>query len=326
MADLCQPGLTLRVLLAGQVLAAALVPLVAAPGRWLAVQSATALAVLLGSLVWLAGLCAMQARIVVVREGWRAALAAAWGGMCAVAAWLALGWVGLVEPEVRAAGGAVATGLLAALGCWRWFELRTRLMQPALTQARLAQLQARIRPHFLFNSLNAALALVRVDPDRAERVLEDLSVLFREVMSEERGAVPLSTEIELARRYLDVEQVRFGDRLRVSWSIDAAAGTARVPPLVLQPLVENAVKHGVEPSPDGCDIHISTQLHQGLVHVVVSNTLGGVPSPPGSGMALENVAERLKLLHDMAAHVGAGIETAPGVGTRRFVAHMSLPL
>jgi two-component system, LytTR family, sensor histidine kinase AlgZ len=170
---------------------------------------------------------------------------------------------------------------------------------PASANARLAELQSRIRPHFLFNTLNSAIALVRAEPARAEAVLEDLAELFRSALVDRGDAVSLEQEITLAKRYLEIEQVRFGDRLRVQWVIDEAANAALVPPLVLQPLVENAVKHGVEPSTKGADIKISTQKRGSTVVVKVTNTVPSGHGEGGHGVALRNVHERLRLLHDV---------------------------
>jgi two-component system sensor histidine kinase AlgZ len=192
-------------------------------------------------------------------------------------------------------------GLAFAAVLWAWLDLRARIWHPANASARLAELQSRIRPHFLFNALNAALALVRVDPERAEAVLEDLAQLFRVALADVGASVTLEEEIELARRYLAIEQVRFGERLEVRWEIDPRVHAARVPPLVLQPLVENAVRHGIEPSARGGRVTIRAQRLRGQVAVVVSNTLGPEPGHPGHGMALHNVRERLRLLHDVAA-------------------------
>ncbi len=322
--DFCQPALALRVLLAAQLWAAALVLLAAPAGQWWPMQAAVSLGVLLASGAWLAGLCAVSGLLArwAQRRQWTAVVL--WGAAVALAAWGAIAWTGLVDVTATVVFGALATGALASATAWRWLMQRARLAQPAQAQARLAELQSRIRPHFLFNALNAALALVRIDPDRAERVLEDLSALFRQAMAESGSSVSLGEEIELARRYLDIEQVRFGDRLRVRWAVDAKTHAARVPPLVLQPLVENAVKHGVEPSLDGAEVQISARLWQGLVRVEVSNAMPEEPSQPGSGMALANVGERLKLLHDMAAHCEAGVDISTGV--RCFVARITLPL
>jgi len=190
---------------------------------------------------------------------------------------------------------------------WRWLGLRAAAAQPEEVSARLADLQSRIRPHFLFNALNTALALVQVDPRQAEAVLEDLSQLFRVALAEPGSAVTLDEEIELAQRYLAIEKLRFGDRLQVSWDLDPAAAQAPVPPLVLQPLVENAVRHGIEPAVRGGRIQVRTRVARGMAEVVVTNTLPDEPGRRGAGIALANVAERLRLLHDVAAVLETGI-------------------
>jgi two-component system sensor histidine kinase AlgZ len=192
-------------------------------------------------------------------------------------------------------GGLLSAALVAALA------LRAKGRTPAETTARLAELQARIRPHFLFNSLNSAIALVREDPRRAESLLEDLSELFRHVLVEQGESATLAEEVQVARRYLAVEEVRFGERLRVEWSIDPLAGSARVPALFLQPLVENAVKHGVEPSPSGADVKVTTQRRGGVVVIKVTNTVPSGQGRRGHGLAQDNVRNRLRLLHDVEA-------------------------
>lgn len=192
-------------------------------------------------------------------------------------------------------GAVLATVLVAAL------VLRAKARTPAATAARLSELQARIRPHFLFNTLNSAIALVREDPARAENILEDLADLFRHALIDQGDSVPLAEEVKLARRYLDIEQVRFGDRLRVEWAIDAQASGAKLPPLLLQPLVENAVKHGVEPSATGADVRISTQRRGGTVVIKVTNTVPSGQGARGHGLAQDNVRDRLRLLHDVEA-------------------------
>jgi two-component system sensor histidine kinase AlgZ len=188
-----------------------------------------------------------------------------------------------------------------AASLFYWMRQRERMQRPALATARLVELQSRIRPHFLFNTLNTAIALVRVDPHRAEEVLEDLAEVFRVALMEGGEAVSLAQEIELARRYLAIEQIRFGERLRVRWDLAPGAGSARVPPLLLQPLVENAVRHGVEPNEGGGDVLVQTQLRGSEVVVNIVNTVSAQASTPGHGMALGNVRERLRLMHDVAA-------------------------
>jgi two-component system sensor histidine kinase AlgZ len=178
-------------------------------------------------------------------------------------------------------------------------EMRARGRTPADTTARLAELQSRIRPHFLFNTLNSAIALVRAEPAKAEALLEDLSDLFRHALVAQGDSATLAEEITLAERYLAIEQVRFGDRLRVLGSLDPDAGTAKLPPLLLQPLVENAVKHGVEPSDSGADIHIVTDRRRNSVVIKVTNSVPAGQGEPGHGVALDNVRDRLRLLHDV---------------------------
>ena len=187
--------------------------------------------------------------------------------------------------------------------------MRAKATLPAETTARLAELQSRIRPHFLFNTLNTALALVRLDPARAEGVLEDLAELFRVAITDSGESVTLGEEVELARRYLAIEQIRFGERLQVHWDLDLAAAPARMPPLLLQPLVENAVRHGVEPSALGGVIRVRTQVRHGRAIVTIVNSMSKDPSRPGSGIALKNVRERLQLMHDVAAQFD--VERAP---------------
>jgi two-component system sensor histidine kinase AlgZ len=184
--------------------------------------------------------------------------------------------------------------------------LRAKGRTPANTAARLTELQSRIRPHFLFNTLNSAIALVRAEPAKAEALLEDLSDLFRHALIDQGESVTLADEITLARRYLAIEQVRFGERLQIEWSLDPMADGARLPPLLLQPLVENAVRHGVEPSASGAHLRISTQRRGKTVVIKVSNTVPAGPGPAGAGEALRNVRERLALLHDLQGQFRSG--------------------
>jgi two-component system sensor histidine kinase AlgZ len=221
------------------------------------------------------------------------------GALAGLAACAVLALAGTSRPApwlASALTGATLSALLVAA-----LVLRAKGRMPAETAARLAELQARIRPHFLFNSLNSAIALVREDPAKAEALLEDLSELFRHALVSKGDAATLSEEVQVARHYLDIEQVRFGERLRVEWAIDPEAGKARVPALFLQPLVENAVKHGVEPSPTGADVKITTQRRGGVVVIKVTNTVPAGQGRPGHGVALDNVRDRLRLLHDVQA-------------------------
>ena len=210
-----------------------------------------------------------------------------------------LAMMGLAEPTPwaasAAAGGLLSSVLLAGL-YWR-----AKARAPAATTARLAELQSRIRPHFLFNTLNSAIALVRAEPLKAEAMLEDLSELFRSALADPAESVTLEQEITLARRYLAIEEIRFGERLQVSWSLDPTASQARLPPLLLQPLVENAIRHGGEPSANGAQLNISTDRRGSTVVVKGTNTTPAGVGARGHGLALDNVRERLLLLHDVQA-------------------------
>ncbi|MDD5247351.1 MAG: sensor histidine kinase [Rhodocyclaceae bacterium] len=210
---------------------------------------------------------------------------------------------GLWRPALWA---ALAAGLLLA-----WFDLRWRAHSPAVTEARLMALTARIRPHFFFNSLNAVLGVIRSDPRRAEAALEELSDLFRVLMRDSRELVPLSEEIALARQYLELEKLRLGDRLRIRWDIESCPPDALVPPLMLQPLLENAVYHGIErlESPGEIAIRVSRQGDR-VAFELTNPYAPGSTHQAGNRMALANIRERLMLFFDLEAQ----LETAERAG------------
>ncbi len=319
--DLCRPALGLRVLLFVQVVVAlAALPLAQGLLDALAREGVLAFAALAAGLVWLPAACAARPWLMRQGQRWRDSLLAGGGGVAALGAWGAVVGLGLVPARAGAALGSAACGVALALLVWRWLGLRALAVQPVEAHARLAELQSRIRPHFLFNALNTALALVQINPQQAETVLEDLSQLFRAALAETGSAVTLDEEIDLAQRYLAIEKLRFGNRLQLVWDLDAAASNAMLPPLVLQPLVENAVRHGIEPALAGGRIVVRTRVQRGMVELLVTNTLPEVPGRPGSGIALANVAERLRLLHDVAGTLQAGIED------QRFQARIRVPL
>lgn len=317
--DVCHPALALRALLFVQGVCAVLALADAASATdWAQRQAALALGGLAATLLWLVVVCAAKGPLQRQAGAVRAALVVGLGALLAWSVSRGLVWIGLVgggdgarvaEPALQGLAVALGGGCLAGL-VWIWLELRARAGRPADAHARLAELQSRIRPHFLFNALNTAMALVRVAPERAEAVLEDLAQLFRTALAEAGSSVPLSEEIDRARRYLAIEQVRFGSRLVVHWEIDPKVASARVPPLVLQPLVENAVRHGVEPNARGGELWIRASVRAGQVDLRVSNTVGDRTGPPGLGMALPNVRERLRLLHDLAGQ--CDIQREPG--------------
>jgi two-component system sensor histidine kinase AlgZ len=207
-------------------------------------------------------------------------------------------------PEA-AAGSLARVALLAALlalALLLWHDWRARRLSPALPEARLQALQARIRPHFLFNSLNSVLSLIRSEPARAETALENLADLYRVLMADSHELSPLEREMGLARAYLDLEAMRLGERLHVEWRADNAPPGALLPSLLLQPLLENAVYHGVEPNPEGGRIGIDIFARGHQLHVVVRNPVGAALRP-GNSMALSNIRERLRLHFDAEARL-----------------------
>jgi two-component system sensor histidine kinase AlgZ len=205
------------------------------------------------------------------------------------------------------APGALVRHLLFALAAQflliGYFRLRARALSPAITEARLQALQARIRPHFLFNSITAVLSLMRSEPRRAEAALEDLADLFRVLMRDNRELAPLADEVELCRQYLDLEQLRLGDRLVIDWNVKSMPGDALVPPLVLQPLLENAVYHGIEPLTTQGVLSINIFLSRDEVHAILKNpyVANGARHQVGNRMALDNIRERLALHFDAEA-------------------------
>ncbi len=197
----------------------------------------------------------------------------------------------------------VAFACLSAGALIFYFHLRARALSPAIIEARLQALQARIRPHFLFNSINAVLSLVQREPRRAETALQDMADLFRVLMRDNRELAPLADEVELCRQYLELEQLRLGERLLVDWNVKSMPGDAMVPPLVLQPLLENAVYHGIEPSSAPGTVSINLFLSRGEVHAILKNPYReeGGRHRSGNKMALANVRERLALHFDAEA-------------------------
>ena len=196
---------------------------------------------------------------------------------------------------------ALLSAAVAAL-LLTYFRLRAQALSPALHKARLQALQARIRPHFLFNSINAVLGIVRADPKRAEAALQDMADLFRMAMAHDGALVPARHEIALARQYLALEQLRLGERLRVNWNTGDMPDDAQLPPLMLQPLLENAVYHGIEPLADGGAIDVKLYRSGNEIHLEMYNPCQEQGSRhAGNKMALTNIRERLALQFDLEA-------------------------
>ena len=301
LPNFCNLGVMLRSLLLANlfVLAAALVRAPTFAGAWLEFLLLAAFCepVLIASLVVL---CA--ARRPLHRMGYAPSIAAI-AAFEVLLAWIAASLGADLMPGRNLPFLHVAILALFVTGCLLfYFDLRSRALAPAVAEARIQALQARIRPHFLYNSINAVLSLMRSDPRRAERALEDMADLFRVLMADNRTLAPIGHEIELARQYLAIEAIRLGERLRVSWHTDGLPQDALVPPMVLQPLLENAVYHGIEPSPAGGEIAIDIGRSGSQLHMTLTNPLPlGNRHGSGNRMALANIRERLQLHFDAEA-------------------------
>lgn len=184
-----------------------------------------------------------------------------------------------------------------------YFRLRLQVLSHALHDARLQVLRARIRPHFLFNTINAVLSIVRTQPKQAETALEDMSDLFRMAMAETNDFVLLNQEIKMSKQYLALEKLRMGERLNIEWQVSDVPADALIPPLMLQPLLENAVYHGIEPLAQGGCIVIDLRHQAKELRLTVENPrIVSLPTRHlGNKMALQNIRERLELLFDVEA-------------------------
>ena len=208
--------------------------------------------------------------------------------------------------HLAAIKGALVAALFGIV-LQHYFEMRTRAFSPALAEARLQALQARIQPHFLFNSLNAVLSLIRTEPRQAETTLEDLADLFRVLIRDGREMTTLGDEIRICKQYLAIEKVRLGQRLQVKWEAvditDRVLRKAQMPSLLLQPLLENAVHYGVEPSSTPALIQIRLSRSIDRIEIAVTNPYHGDAPSNGNHMALDNIRERLALLYDVEAQL-----------------------
>jgi two-component system, LytTR family, sensor histidine kinase AlgZ len=225
-------------------------------------------------------------------------------------------------------GQFVIAGIIAVLAL-RYFHVQQqlRLQEQAELQSRIQALQSRIRPHFLFNSMNIIASLIETDPVTAESVVEDLAELFRASLNEAGHEVPLVEELALCERYLRIEQLRLGDRLRLEWCVDPVPAGTFIPLLTLQPLLENAIYHGVQPRTQGGTVGVRVAFSGGRVEVEITNPVPdaaqrGSGGGPGSGnrMALGNIRDRLAVLHGAAARLESGVRAGVYVTTLSFPA------
>ncbi len=306
LPDLCSPTATLPLVLLAVLVAIALAAARAGPTEFWADLGRLALLCEFLTLASAAALCGLRrvlggrgkalvvtlALIVLFAIAWGVAeaayfLLAAYGEAVPTGAGGRLLWVGRIVVVTVIVDALVLRYLYASA------EWRENVRREAAS--RLDALTARIRPHFLFNTLNTAAALVAEKPEAAEQTLEDLAELFRANLAERTPRVALAEELALVRRYLAIEARRLGDRLRVEWHIEAAAEGASVPPLLLQPLVENAVTHGIEPSAAGGEVVIAARRVDGKLELRVENPLSTAEADSGYGIGLAGVRARLAL-------------------------------
>jgi two-component system, LytTR family, sensor histidine kinase AlgZ len=204
----------------------------------------------------------------------------------------------------------VLIGLIIGALALRYFYVaqQWRLNVESQARSRVNALQARIRPHFLYNSMNTIAALTRSDPMRAEEAVQDLADLFRANLNEKRSMISLKEELESARIYQRIEQLRMGERLRVRWDVKDLPMRALVPALTVQPLLENAIGHGVEQLPDGGEVVVEGNSADGIVRLRVRNPLppGDSAARSGHGIALDNIRERFELLYGSKAGLTSG--------------------
>jgi len=331
LPDLCTPSATLPLVLVAALVALALTVARSRPDAFWSELGRMALLCEFLMLASAAVLCAL--RRVLARRGVAFASALALTALILVAWAVAEGAFALLrmadEPlPAGAAGHALWVGRIVVVAAvvdalvLRYLYVSAEWRENVRREAasRLAALTARIRPHFLFNALNTAASLVADRPAAAERTLENLAELFRATLEERGTTVPLDEEVAIARRYLAIESQRLGDRLAVDWDVAADAGPGRVPPLLLQTLVENAVTHGIEPARDGGTIRVSARRDGGRLVVVVDNPAGeGNAGEDRHGIGLAGAEARLGLAYRGAALLESGLERG------RFVVRVRCP-
>jgi LytS/YehU family sensor histidine kinase len=206
---------------------------------------------------------------------------------------------------------------------YRERELRAVELEKRLAQAKLQALQMQLNPHFLFNSLHSISALMHQDVEAADRMIVRLSDLLRAALeSSDTQEITLSKELEFLKRYLEIEQIRFGDRLTVQMEVPRDTLDAQVPNLILQPLVENAIRHGIEPHAKPGRIELRSKREANVLTLEVRDNGAGIPANQSfaENVGLSNTRARLKAIH-ADAH-GLELLNAPGGG---LLVRMTIP-
>ncbi len=234
-----------------------------------------------------------------------------------------------IEPAIPGTkvNPVLANLMVAAILAAFWLRLfylqaQYRLRIQAETEAKLQALQARIKPHFLFNSMNILSSLIAIQPDKAEQVVDDLSTLFRASLREHREMVSLTEEIKICKHYFHIESLRLGDRMTVDWQIEGDITPYKVPSLLLQPLVENAVYHGIQPLVEGGTISIVIQATAQRLDIIIRNPFDAKSHNDrrGNKVAVSNISDRLALLY------GEDFTFTRQELEREYVVNIQLPL
>lgn len=225
-------------------------------------------------------------------------------------------------PWWRLIKAVLLSAIVVGIGL-RYFVLQHLHQQQkqAQLQSQIEVLQARIQPHFMFNTLNAIASVIHVDQDKAEAMTLDFADLMRSTM-QQPALVPLASEIDLCKQYSSLEQIRFGEKLTFNWSVSAASEAIKVPNLLLQPLIENAIYHGIQGRPEGGLIEISSTVTANELVISVRNPLAGQDFSPQSGQrfALDNITHRLQLIYGDSASMKQQLSDS------YFEVNLNLPL
>ncbi len=247
----------------------------------------------------------------------------------AVWLWWAVGKIGSPRPEWYAyfhiQNFTVAMIINALM--LRYFLARHQLRQRTLSEARakIEVLRSRIRPHFLFNTMNIIVSLIRSAPDKAETAVVDMADLFRTMLGDSENLVPVSNEIAIAKKYLDIETLRLDNRLRVDWNVGKFPRKAVMPVLVLQPLLENAIQHGIEPMPAGGVINVRLREENDVIHIMVTNPLPRARSKSaGSTLPSEHTLDNLRLR--LESHYGDAARFEITQEPERFSVAVEIPI
>lgn len=270
-----------------------------------------------------AGLCALRPHLhkLTVRQGWWVCFALIEGVGIGVLVVIAFAAHRLSLAPIPIVQQAISVGLVALL-VLRFFQLQQGVIEQnsAEATARMDALQARIKPHFLFNSLNTIAELINTRPTEAERSVENLASLFRANLKQTSAFCPLSEEVALVKGYVQLEQWRLGERLVVNWQVSLLNQQRKVPVLCLQPLVENAIVHGIATQKAGGELNISALQTPYVTTLIVENGIGdSVDEHKGHGVGLENVKHRLAVLYKGKARFL--VEQTPS----RYKVTMTLP-